>query len=99
MKADSSTPVSKQFRELTAFYSSDHRAPKLVLLTAGLTTVVGLTSLFTVSRAIQSFRRIPNVDWVHPGILAKRPLLRGVVTRYSSKQLDSMQPFNSLSLG
>lgn len=81
MKVDPNTPVSKQLRELSALYSSDPRAPKLVLWTAGITSVIGLAGVFTISRAMQSFRRIPNVDWVHPGILAKRPFLRGVVTR------------------
>ncbi|KAG8728931.1 putative endonuclease lcl3 [Ceratobasidium sp. 428] len=76
-----SRPVSKQFKELTALYSSDPRAQALVLWTAGLTSLVGVTGLLFISRAVRSFRRIPNADWVDPGILSTRPLLRGVVTR------------------
>jgi hypothetical protein len=88
---ESRTPVSKQLKELAALYSSDPRAPTLVLWTAGLTSLLGVVGFFTVSRASQSFRRIPNVDWIHPGILAKRPLLRGVVTRYCLRKYGLLQ--------
>lgn len=76
-----STPISKQLKELSRLYSSDPRARNLVLWTAGLTAVISSAGIFSMTRAVRSFRRIPNADWFDPGILAARPLLRGVVTR------------------
>ncbi|CAE6415596.1 hypothetical protein ACGC1H_007166 [Rhizoctonia solani] len=80
----SSTPdlsLSKQFKDLKALYTTDSRAHALILWTAGATSLIGLVGFFTASRFIQASRRIPNADWVHPGLLVKRPLIRGVVTR------------------
>ncbi|CUA66936.1 putative endonuclease LCL3 [Schizophyllum commune H4-8] [Rhizoctonia solani] len=73
--------LSKQFKDLKALYTTDSRARTLALWTAGATSFIGLASFFSASRFIQASRRIPNADWVHPGLLVKRPLIRGVVTR------------------
>ncbi|KAG8690136.1 putative endonuclease lcl3 [Ceratobasidium sp. 423] len=77
----SDLPLSKQLNDLKALYTTDPRAQALVLWTAGTTSLVGLASFFAGSRFIQASRRISNADWVHPGLLVKRPLIRGVVTR------------------
>ncbi|CAE6448759.1 unnamed protein product [Rhizoctonia solani] len=77
----SDLPLSKQFKDLRALYTTDPRASTLVLWTVGATSLIGLTTFFTASRFIQASRRIPNAEWVHPGLLVKRPLIRGVVTR------------------
>ncbi|CAE6453935.1 unnamed protein product [Rhizoctonia solani] len=77
----SDLPLSKQLNDLKTLYASDSRARALVLWTASATSMIGLVGFFAGSRFIQASRRIPNADWMHPGLLLKRPLIRGVVTR------------------
>ncbi|CEL61018.1 putative endonuclease LCL3 OS=Laccaria bicolor (strain S238N-H82 / ATCC MYA-4686) GN=LCL3 PE=3 SV=1 [Rhizoctonia solani AG-1 IB] len=96
--SNSDLPLSKQLNDLKSLYASDPRAHKLVLWTAGATSIIGLASFFAGSRFIQASRRIPNADWVHPGLLVKRPLIRGVVTRVGDADNFRKVPVNSRDL-